>query len=108
MARIVVVLGREPDVDMNAVVHDAWQSHSELVILNLGYPLTDTQHTAIDVAMEAAGRGVLGLEARISYTVSEAIAKIEDEDTVILAVNPREMKKLQRAVEGRVTLRPAR
>jgi len=86
---------------MQAVVHDAWRSRVELVILNLGFPLTRAQNDAIDVAMEAAGQGVLELEARICYTPEEAAAKIRPDDRVVLALSIAERRAVERSLRRR-------
>lgn len=103
MGRLVVLLGREADVDMNAAIQDAWKSRVELVILNLSFPLTTAQNRAIDVAMEAAGRGVLDLEARIAYTIEEAASRIRADDRVVLAIFGRDRRRFERAVRSRAT-----
>lgn len=106
MSRLVVVLGREADVDMAAIVQDAWRSRVELVIYNVGFPLTTEQNRAIDVAMEAAGRGVLDLEARITYTIEEAASRIRTDDRVVLAIFGRDRKRFERAVRKRDPAKP--
>ena len=101
MTRLVVALGRDARVNMHELVHDAWQSHIELVILSMGFPLTPKQNAAIDVAMDAAGQGVLELEARICYTPDQAAAKIRPDDRVVLALANAERRALQRALRKR-------
>ena len=101
MTRLVVALGRDARVDMHEMVHDAWQSHLELVILSMGFPLTREQNAAIDVAMEAAGQGLLELEARICYMPDQAAAKIRPDDRVVLALANGERRALRRALRKR-------
>lgn len=101
MSRLVVVLGREANVDMNAMVQEAWKCRVELVIFNLGFPLTTQQNNAIDIAMEAAGRGVLDLEARITYTIEEAASRIRTDDRVVLAIFGRDRRRFDRAIRRR-------
>jgi hypothetical protein len=101
MTRLVVVLGREAGIDMNAMVQDAWKARCELVVYSIGFPLTRAQNDAIDIAMEAAGRGALDLEARITHTIDDAAALIQPEDRVVLAIFGRERKRFERAVQRR-------
>jgi hypothetical protein len=98
MARLVVVLGAEPEVDMERLARDAWEARVELVILNLGFPLTSAQNAAIDIAMDWAGRGVLELEARISYTPEDAASQINEEDRVVLALSQGEKRRVEKAL----------
>jgi hypothetical protein len=101
MSRLVVVLGREANVNMDEMVHQARDARVELVILNIGFPMTAEQTAAIDISMEAAGRGILDLEARICYTPEEAAAKIRADDQVVLAVSGPDRARLERALQHR-------
>jgi hypothetical protein len=97
-ARLVIVLGREPVVDIEQVVRRAWHEKSELVILNLGLPLTARQQDTIDAAMEAAGNGTIGLEARICYDARQVASNVHPSDEVILALSPRERRRIDKAL----------
>jgi hypothetical protein len=63
--------------------------------------LTREQNAAIDIAMEAAGRGILDLEARIIYTIDEAASRICADDRVVLAIFGLEKRRFERLVRRR-------
>jgi hypothetical protein len=98
VSRIVVVLGREPVLDADAVVKQAWKENAELVILTLGWlPLSEGQKRICEVALEAAGRGLIWLEERIMYDPAEVADLLRDDDRVHLAVSSLELKRIETA-----------
>jgi hypothetical protein len=98
MSRIVVVLGRDPAVDIDALVRQAWKENHELVILNLGWiPLSHEQQRISDTALEAAGRGLILLEEKLVYDPADVPGLIRADDRVHLAMSPMEQKRMEAA-----------
>ena len=96
MGRIVVVLGRDPILDIDAVVQDAWKTNSELVILNLGWiPMSTLQQRVCDFALEAAGRGLIELEEKLVYDPADVPRLLREDDRVHLAVSSLELKRIE-------------
>ena len=102
MGRIVVVLGRDPVLEIDAVIKQAWKEKSELVIFTLGWlPLSSEQVRLCEIALEAAGRGVIWLEEKALYDPAEVARLIRDDDRVHLAVSLLEQKRIDAAFRDR-------
>jgi hypothetical protein len=94
--RTVVILGRRPTVrwdEVRAKVRDS----RELVVLSVGYPVTNAQRQALFRAQDlAAGLGAL-LDAHLVTSTSELLAALRPEDEVVVAARGR-MRRALRAM----------
>jgi len=96
MGRIVVVLGRDPVIDIDAIIQDAWKTNSELVILTLGWiPMSHVQQRICDQALEAAGRGLVELEEKLVFDPADVPGLLHEDDRVHLAVSSLELKRIE-------------
>jgi len=93
MSRLVVVLGREPVVNVGELVQRAWRERSELVVLNLGLPLSALQQDVIDGLLETAE--AVEFEALICYDAAQVATSIQPEDRVIFASTPQEQHEIE-------------
>jgi len=94
--RIVIVLGRSKKIDLKPLVERAWRERVPLVIVNLGFPLTPSQQSIVDSALEAAGTGAIALDAMIAYDARQAVSFIGPNDEVILAASRGERQLIAR------------
>lgn len=98
-ARIVIVLGRSKKVDLKPYVDRAWRERVPLVIINLGFPLTPTQQTCVDAALEAAATGAIALDAMIAYDARQAVSFFHQNDDLIFAASWGERREIEKARE---------
>ena len=96
-ARIVIVLGRSKKVELKPLVDRAWRERVPLVIINLGFPLTSSQQSCVDAALEAAGTGAIALDAMIAYDAHQAVGLLHVNDDVIFAASRSERREIERA-----------
>ncbi len=94
-ARLVIVLGRGKKIDLKPLVDRAWKERIPLVIINLGFPLTASQQKVVDAALEAAGTGVIALDAMIAYDARQAVAFLHEGDDVVFAAARSERKEIE-------------
>jgi len=67
------------------------------VIINLGFPLTPSQQKVVDAALEAAGTGVIALDAVIAYDARQAVSFLHDGDEIVYAAARAERREVERA-----------
>jgi hypothetical protein len=96
-ARVVIVLGRKKKIDLKPFVDRVWRARVPLVIINLGFPLTPSQQKVVDAALEAAGTGVIALDAVIAYDPRQAVSFLHDGDEIVYAAARAERREVERA-----------
>ena len=96
-ARVVIVLGRKKKIDLKPFVERVWRARAPLVIINLGFPLTSSQQKVVDAALEAAGTGVIALDAMIAYDARQAVSFLHDGDEIVYAAGRAERREVERA-----------
>jgi hypothetical protein len=96
-ARVVIVLGRKGKIDLKPFVERVWRARVPLVIINLGFPLTPGQQKVVDAALEAAGTGVIALDAMIAYDARQAVSFLHDGDEIVFAAGRAERREVERA-----------
>lgn len=98
MSRIVIVLGRDPNVDIEGLIEQAWKENVELIIYVLGaLPMSPGQQRICDAGLEAVGRGSILLEERLVHNPVDVARLIRNDDRVHLTVSRDEMKRIEAA-----------
>jgi hypothetical protein len=80
-----------------------------VVVIALGWPLTDAQTKAVDQARALARERALVFDAILASSVDEGLAIVAARDRVLLAGDRRETRRLARALDSRgISARVAR
>jgi len=93
--RVVIVLGRKKKIDLKPFVERVWRARIPLVIVNLGFPLTPSQQKVVDAALEAAGTGVIALDAVIAYDARQAVSFLHEGDEIVYAAGRTERREVE-------------
>lgn len=101
--RVVLVLGREPDLDeagVDAAADEAASSSLELVLLSLGYPVADEQQRILNRALDLAGeRGDIALCEKLVFNCDQLSTYLEAGDRITISSRSgREKKKIEAAL----------
>jgi hypothetical protein len=92
----VVVLGRQTEVDIHELIRRAWRERRELVVLNLGFPLSRSQQETVDAVLEAGE--AIEFEARICYDETQVDAAMRAGDEVVFASSAEERRMIDDAI----------
>ncbi len=96
----VVVLGRRPDADGAELVRAAAVEGALLRLLVVGYPVTPEQRAVETAAMTEADRLGARLDVRLVLSGSALRAELEPGADVRVVAEPREARRLQRALRS--------
>jgi K+-sensing histidine kinase KdpD len=106
--RRVFVLGRDSSLDVEREARRAAAEGGELVLVTVGYPITDSQDDAVREAVRLAGELRFQLDAVLATTPEQAAREITRADEVTVVAGGRERKRLERAVGIPRTAQPER
>lgn len=105
--RIVVVVGRQPGVF--PVEATAVPGGARLIVLAVGWPLTDRQQQAVDEAKAVARTAQVVLDAILVSSSRAAAAHVLPDDDVFVAAHESEARRVRRALaSARVSVRATR
>ena len=108
LQRTVLVLGRKAP-EAAILFPDDVDGSMAIVVIALGWPLTDAQTQAVDRALALARERALVFDAILASSVEEGLAVVAARDRVLLAGDRREMRRLTRALGTRgISARVAR
>jgi nucleotide-binding universal stress UspA family protein len=96
--RRVFVLGREQVLDVEPEARRAAADGSELVLVTVGYPITDAQDDAVRAAVRLAGELGFNLDAVLATTPGKAAKEVGRADAVEIVATGKERKRLERAL----------
>lgn len=96
--RVVVLLGRRPSVDWDAVRGGLCRD-DELVVLSLGYPVTGKQRGALLEAQELAAEAGAWFDALLVTSTNEMAAALQPGDEVHVAAAALERRRLRNRLD---------
>lgn len=70
-------------LDVGALRRSVGLQGRQLLLLSVGYPPTPDQRTGIDAAMQLATDGGIPLQARLAWTMDEALDLVSPLDEVL-------------------------
>jgi hypothetical protein len=91
--RTVVVLGRSAH---GTTLPPAGEIRDTIVVLAIGWPLTDTQRAVLDSAEELARTARVVLDAHLVASAAAASAFVGSGDRLLLDAGPREARRIRR------------
>jgi hypothetical protein len=98
--RTVLVLGRSASATTLPTIGEALDA---LVVLAIGWPLSDRQRALLDDAETIARRLRVVLDAHLVASAHEAAALVDREDRLLIDAKPRESRRITRALARSVT-----
>jgi hypothetical protein len=108
LQRTVLVLGRKAP-EPALLFPDDVDGSMAVVVIALGWPLTDAQTQAVDHALALARERALVFDAILASSVDEGLAVVAARDRVLLAGDRRETRTIARALGTRgISARVAR
>ena len=106
--RTVLVLGRrlaEPAL----LSPEDLDGSTSIVVIAVGWPLTDAQHQAVEAARAVAQGSRLAFDAMLVGSFAAGVEMISGRDRVLLGADRREARRLRRLLQPRlITARVAR
>jgi hypothetical protein len=100
--RTVVVLGRSA---RGATLPSVADVRDTILVLAIGWPLTDTQRGVLDRAEKLARTARVVLDAHLVSSAAAAAALVGSEDLVVLDAGSREARRIRRSL-GRRPIAP--
>ena len=100
--RTVVVLGRSA---RGATLPSVADVRDTILVLAIGWPLTDTQRGVLDRAEERARTARVVLDAHLVSSAAAAAALVGSEDLLVLDAGSREARRIRRSL-GRRPIAP--
>jgi len=108
LQRTVLVLGRKAP-EPSLLFPDDVDGSMALVVIALGWPLTDVQTQAVDHGLALARERALVFDAILASSMEEGLGLIAARDRVLLSGDRRETRKITRALDQRgISARVAR
>jgi nucleotide-binding universal stress UspA family protein len=101
MSRRVYILGRQDELDVEEAARRAASDGVQLVLLTLGYPVTTTQRTAVERALDLTMQLRLSFDAALAPSLAEAAVLARPFETVALVASGSERKRIRRALAKR-------
>jgi hypothetical protein len=95
--RTVLVLGRSAH---DATLPPAGEIRDTIVVLAIGWPLTDTQRAVLDSAEELARAARVVLDAHLVSSATAASAFVGSGDRLVLVAGPREARRIRRKLNA--------
>lgn len=96
--RTVLVLGRQPAVDLGAHFAAARAVASDVLIVAVGFPLSPDQQRVVNDAVALAVESGVWMEARIAYRPRELAEYVHRDDRVQVFADGREERAIGRAL----------
>ena len=103
--RTVVVLGRSA---RGATLPSVAEVRDAILVVAIGWPLTDTQRGVLDRAEELARIARVVLDAHLVSSAAAAAALVGSEDRLVLDAGSREARRIRRSLGRRPIARGAR
>jgi len=103
--RTVVVLGRSA---RGATLPSVAEVRDTILVLAIGWPLTDAQRGVLDRAEELARTARVVLDAHLVSSVAAAAALVGSDDRLVLDAGLREARRIRRSLGRRPIARGAR
>jgi hypothetical protein len=100
--RTVVVLGRSA---RGATLPSVTEVRDTILVLAIGWPLTDAQRGVLDRAEELARTARVVLDAHLVSSAAAAAALVDTEDRLVLDAGSRETRQIRRSL-GRRPIAP--
>jgi len=97
--RAVLVLGRRPS-GLGWPSIEELRACTELVVLAIGWPLTEQQRLAVDDAERLARSAGIVLDAILVPSVGDAAARAESGDELRIDGARREVRRIDRTIAG--------
>ncbi len=95
--RTVVVLGRSA---RGATLPPLAEIRDTIVVLAIGWPLTDTQRDVLDRAEELARTARVVLDAHLVSSAAAAATLVGSEDRLVLDAGAREARRIRRRLSA--------
>jgi hypothetical protein len=105
--RAVLVLGRRPS-GLGWPSEEELRGCSELIVLAIGWPLTDRQQRAVDDAEQLARAAGIVLDAILVPSITDAGYRTEERDLLRIDGARRETRKMDRTLSGGLVTRGER
>jgi len=99
--RTVLVLGRRPTEPAMLFPDDVDGSMS-IVVIAVGWPLTEAQQQAVEAARTLAQEARLVFEAILVGSFAEGVEEISRRDRVLLGADRREARRVERLLQPRM------
>jgi hypothetical protein len=101
LGRIVLVLGEEPCINLEPLVLRASTEGRELVVLSLGWPVSEHQYLVLNEALDlGAANGRVRLHEQIVLEDCELRSHINPGDEVLMACSEEERQVLRQVVNA--------
>jgi len=95
--RTVLVLGRSAH---GATLPPVVEIRDSILVLAIGWPLTDTQRAVLERAEELARTARVVLDARLVSSAAAAAAFVGSEDQLVLDAGGREGRRIRRTLSA--------
>jgi len=95
--RMVLVLGRSAS---GATLPPLAEVRDTILVLAIGWPLTDAQRAVLERTEELAWRARVVLDARLVSSATAAAAFVGSEDRLVLDAGSREARKIRRRLNA--------
>jgi hypothetical protein len=95
--RTVLVLGRTAT---GGILPPVAEIRDTILVLAIGWPLTDTQRAVLDQAEELARSARVILDAHLVSSAAAAAAFVGSEDRLVLDARPREARRIRRRLNA--------
>lgn len=108
LQRTVLVLGRTAP-DSTRLFPDDLDGSIALVVIAIGWPLTETQQVVVDDALALARERAIVFDAILAGSVDEGAEIVAARDRVLVAGGRREVRRIERSLHARgISARVAR
>jgi hypothetical protein len=97
--RTVLVLGRSAT---GGTLPPVAEIHDTIVVLAIGWPLTDTQRAVLERAQELARTARVALDAHLVSSAAAAAALVDSGDRLVLDAGSREARRIRRRLTPRL------
>jgi len=98
--RTVLVLGRSAH---GVTLPPVAEIRDTILVLAIGWPLTDIQRAVLDSAEELARTARVVLDAHLVSSAAAAAAFVGSGDRLVLDASPRETRRIRRRITPRIT-----
>jgi hypothetical protein len=96
--KTVLVLGHTAS---GLLVPTAGENDEAIMVLVIGWPVTEPQRAVLDRAEDAARTARITFDARLLASADEIPPLVETHDRLLLDANPRETRRIRRALARR-------
>ena len=97
LQRTVLVLGRTAP-DSTRLFPDDLDGSIALVVIAIGWPMTETQRAIVDEALALARKRAIVFDAILAGSIAEGVAVVAARDRVLVAGGRREARRIERSL----------